>query len=58
MFVFYSISVAVIFFENRLPVGNEMHDSVSSPACEFFNIFLCIGIGFIVSVIKLISILK
>jgi len=40
MFVFYSISVAVIFFENRLPVGNEMHDSVSSPACEFFNIFL------------------
>ena len=26
-----SISIAVIFLENRLPVGHEMQDSANSP---------------------------
>jgi len=31
MFCFGSISIAVIFIENRLPVGHEMHDPANSP---------------------------
>jgi len=35
---FGSISIAVIFIENRLPVGHDIYDSASSPTgteCRF-----------------------